>query len=117
MPDSLAPGVALRAVTELVADHDDLLAFADAQHPLTALRRGDGIVGIGETLRLSFTGPDRLTDAAAAWRRIAAAAEVVDPVRRPGTGLVAMGTFAFADASSAESVLIVPEAIVERHDG
>lgn len=75
------------------------------------------MVGMGETLRLTFTGPDRLTDAAAAWRAIASAAEVVDPVHRPGTGLVAMGTFAFADASSAPSVLIVPAVIVGRHDG
>ncbi len=117
MPASLATGVALRAVTERVADHDDLLVFADARHPLAALRRGDGIVGMGQTLRLTFTGHDRLTDAAAAWRAIASAAEVVDPVHRPGTGLVAMGTFAFADASSAPSVLIVPAVIVGRHDG
>ncbi|MFM2353863.1 MAG: hypothetical protein RLZZ608_1269 [Actinomycetota bacterium] len=117
MPASLAPGVALRAVTELVGDHDDLLAFADSHHPLAALRRGGGIVGIGETLRLTFTGAHRLTDAAAAWRAIASAAEVVDPVHRPGTGLVAMGTFAFADASGAASVLIVPTMIVGRHDG
>lgn len=117
MPASLAPGVALRAVTEPVADHDELLAFADAQHPLAAIRRGDGIVGLGETLRLTFTGPGRLTDAAAAWREIARAADVVDPVRQPGTGLVAMGTFAFADASDADSVLIVPAVIVGRHDG
>ena len=46
-----------------------------------------------------------------------AAAQVVDPVHRPGTGLVAMGTFAFADASGAASVLIVPTMIVGRHDG
>jgi menaquinone-specific isochorismate synthase len=117
VPASLATGVALRAVTERVADHDDLLGFADARHPLAALRRGDGLVGMGETLRLTFNGPDRLTDAAAAWRAIASAAEVVDPVHRPGTGLVAMGTFAFADASSAPSVLIVPAVIVGRHDG
>jgi len=114
---SAAPGVALRAVTEPVADHDDLLAFADPRHPLTALRRGDGIIGIGETLRLTFSGPDRLRDAAAAWRAIAAASEVVDTVHRPGTGLVAMGAFAFSDASVAESVLVVPSVIVGRHDG
>lgn len=117
MSFSAAPGVALRAVTEIVADHDDLLAFADAQHPMTALRRGDGIVGIGETLRLTFSGPTRLRDAAVTWRAIADAAEVVDPVHRPGTGLVAMGAFAFADGSSAPSVLVVPAMIVGRHDG
>jgi len=114
---SPALGVALRAVTEPVADHDDLLAFADGRHPLAALRRGDGIIGVGEALRLTFGGPNRLTDAAAAWRTVAAAAEVVDSVRRPGTGLVAMGAFAFADGSSAASVLIVPEVIVGRHGG
>ena len=117
MTPSAATGVALRAVTEIVPDHDDLLPFADARHPLVALRRGDGIIGIGEALRLTFRGADRLTDAAAAWRRIAEAAEVVDPVHRPGTGLVAMGAFAFADGSSAPSVLVVPQIIVGRHDG
>lgn len=117
MTSSPAPGVALRAVTEPVTDHDDLLAFTDSRIPLAALRRGDGIIGIGEALRLSFGGPHRLTDAAVTWRAIAAAAEVVDPVHRPGTGLVAMGAFAFADSSTAPSVLIVPELIVGRHDG
>ncbi len=117
MTFSAVPVVALRAVTEIVPDHDDLLLFADAQHPLAALRRGDGIVGIGEALRLTFRGPDRLRDAAGAWRTIAAAAEVVDPVHRPGSGLIAMGAFAFADGSSAPSVLVVPEVIVGRHDG
>lgn len=117
MTSSPAPGVALRAVTEPVPDHDELLAFADSRHPLAALRRGDGIIGIGEAMRLSFSGPDRLTDAAVAWRAIAAVAEVVDPVRRPGSGLVAMGAFAFADDSAAPSVLIVPELIVGRHNG
>ncbi len=117
MPDSAAPGVSLRAVTAAVAAHDVLLEHADARHPLVALRRDDGIVGLGELLRLTFSGPDRLTQAAEAWRRIAAAADVVDEVRRAGTGLVAFGTFAFADASAATSVLIVPEVIVGRRDG
>ncbi len=117
MIPSAATGLALRAVTERVDDHDDLLSRADARHPLVALRRGDGIVGIGEVVRLTFSGPDRVRDAAAAWRAIASAAEVVDPVHRPGTGLVAMGAFAFADGSSAPSVLVVPELIIGRHDG
>lgn len=80
--------------------------------------RGDrGCVGLGEVVRLSFRGADRFIDAAAAWRRIAEAAVVDDPVRLPGSGLVAMGTFAFADESSAESVLIVPRLLVARHRG
>lgn len=101
----------------MVASHDELLEFADPAHPLAALRRGDGIVGIGVATRLTFTGPQRLTDAADAWRRLCADADVVDEVHAPGSGLVAFGSFAFADHSSATSVLIVPELIVGRHDG
>lgn len=107
----------VRAVTEPVGGHGDLLGYADTLRPLTALRRGDGIVGIGEALRLEFTGPDRLTDAAVAWRSIAAAATVLDTVHLPGTGLVAMGSFAFSDRSHAPSVLIVPEMVIGRHNG
>nr|WP_246335715.1 isochorismate synthase [Microcella alkalica] len=91
-----------------------MLEYASAAHPLVALRRGDGIVGIGEVARLAFTGPDRLAKAAAAWRELAAAARVDDAVHEPGSGLVAFGAFAFADTSAAESVLIVPEVVVGR---
>lgn len=117
MTYSTAPGVLLTAVTEQVPDHGELLAFAHELSPLIALRRGDGIIGLGEALRLEFRGRDRLADAAAAWRELSAVATVADPVHRPGTGLVAFGAFAFADASGAASVLIVPEVIVGRHDG
>ena len=117
MPESAVSAVALRAVTSAVASHDVLLEHADARDPLVALRRDDGIVGIGELVRLEFTGTDRLTEAAAAWRELAAAAEVIDDVHLAGCGLVAFGTFAFADASAAASVLVVPRLIIGRRDG
>lgn len=112
----------LRAVTRpLSADESaqaiDLLALADPQHPLLWHRDDRGCVGIGEALRLVFTGPERFAAAAAAWRRIAALAEIDDPVRLPGSGLVALGAFAFADESAAQSVLIVPRLLVARHRG
>ncbi|MDO8338196.1 MAG: chorismate-binding protein, partial [Microcella sp.] len=114
MPTSASSGAALRAVSEPVDDATALLEYASAAHPLVALRRGDGIVGIGEIARLSFTGPDRLARAAAAWRELSAAARVDDAVHEPGSGLVAFGAFAFADTSAVESVLIVPEIVVGR---
>ncbi|TFC03685.1 isochorismate synthase [Cryobacterium mannosilyticum] len=81
------------------------------------MRRNQGLAGIGTALRLEFSGPTRLTDAAAAWRDVVAAATVTDPLSRTGTGLLAFGAFAF-DASSAQtSVLIVPQVIVGREDG
>lgn len=103
--------------TEASADHGSLIARLGSRHPLAFLRNGDGIVGLGETLRLEFTGPTRITDAAAAWRALADASTVADAVGLPGTGLVAFGSFAFADSSAATSVLIVPSVVLGRRDG
>ncbi|QOD43648.1 isochorismate synthase [Clavibacter zhangzhiyongii] len=94
-----------------------LVPLLDARHPLLWLRHGSGMGGIGEALRLEFTGPDRVRDAAAAWREVAAAARVTDPLGIPGTGLIAFGAFAFADDSAAASVLVVPRVVVGRRDG
>jgi menaquinone-specific isochorismate synthase len=56
-------------------------------------------------------------DATAAWKRIAEAATVTDPIGLPGSGLVALGAFAFADESAVSSVLIVPSTIIGRRNG
>ena len=57
------------------------------------------------------------TDAAAAWRTVAERARVDDPLREPGTGLIAIASFAFSDHSSASSVLIVPSIVIGRRGG
>lgn len=106
----------LFAVTRPLAQVPDLLQYADPRQPLLWTRGRRGCVGIGETLRLKFQGEDRFAEAAEAWRCLATAAEVDDPVGLPGSGLIAFGSFAFDDRSDAPSVLIVPRAIVSRHD-
>lgn len=93
------------------AAHGRLIAYADAASPLAFVRSDDGLVGVGEVLRITVSGADRIADAAAAWDELVAAADVVDEVGAHGSGLVAFGTFAFADDSSAESVLIVPRVV------
>ncbi|MET1051692.1 MAG: chorismate-binding protein [Mycetocola sp.] len=103
--------------THKVDDVRSLIALVDPQAPLLWLRKGSGLAGIGEAMRLEFSGPTRMQDAAAAWREVAAAATVSDPLRMPGTGLVAFGTFTFADQSDQSSVLIVPQAVIGRRDG
>ena len=103
--------------TKASADHGSLLEQLGSGHPLAFLRNGDGIVGLGVALRLEFTGPHRIPDAAAAWQSLADESTVVDPVGLPGTGLVAFGSFAFAASSAATSVLIVPSVILGRRDG
>jgi menaquinone-specific isochorismate synthase len=105
--------VETRAIDQVTS----LLPILDARKPLLFVRRGDGIAGFGEALRLEFHGPDRIREAADAWRTISAAATVTDPVGLSGTGLVAFGAFTFDDESERASVLIVPEVIVGRRDG
>ena len=94
-----------------------LIPRADPRHPLLWMRRGEGIVGLGETLRIETSGPTRIEDAAAAWRSLAAMASIDDRVGLPGTGLVAFGAIAFADDSAATSVLVVPSLVLGRREG
>jgi menaquinone-specific isochorismate synthase len=109
----------LPLVVETVAADDIglLIPLLDSREPLLFIRRGEGVAGIGEALRLEFTGPTRLADAAAAWREVVAAATITDPIGLPGTGLVALGSFAFSEHSAATSVLIVPQVVVGRRNG
>ena len=94
-----------------------LIGLLDPQDPLGFVRNGDGIIGLGVALRLEFSGPSRIQDAADAWRAVVASATIVDPVGLAGTGLVAFGSFAFADDSSAVSVLVVPSVVIGLRDG
>ncbi len=108
---------ALAVETTPLDDVRQLIPFLDSRHPLLWLRKGEGIAGIGEALRLEFAGPDRIRAASAAWRETVARASVEDAVGVPGTGLVAFGTFAFADDSASPSALIVPEVVIGRRGG
>jgi len=98
---------------------EDLLAYADPARPIAWLRRGDGIVAVGEPLAelrpRPAAGTPRSQALATVWRGISAQAEISDPVELPGTGLVAFGAFAFDEESAADSVLIVPTRVLGRH--
>lgn len=107
----------VRVVSSVVPDVGGLVPLLQPQHPLAFVREGDGIIGLGEALRLEFRGPTRIADAAAAWRELAASATVEDTAELPGSGLVAFGSFTFAAESEAASVLVVPSVIVGRRAG
>ncbi|MGO4383175.1 isochorismate synthase [Specibacter sp. RAF43] len=85
--------------------------------PFCWLRRGEGLVGIGECASFTGTGPDRFADAEQWWKDLLAGAVVVDPVRVPGTGALAFGSFAFSKTSPHPSVLVVPALVVGFRDG
>lgn len=115
MDDSTAPHLVVQTVP--LASAPPLTEVLDRDAPLVWRRRGAGIVGYGEVRRLTLHGPSRLADAARAWRTLSRSAVITNTVGVTGTGLVAFGAFAFADHSSATSVLIVPRAIIGRRDG
>lgn len=118
MPERPAPR--LIAQTREIDPIEDLLVFTSPDAPMAWLRRGDGMVGLGEALRLVVRGREETVRAdrlAALWREAAADAEVDDAVKLPGTGLIAFGASTFDEGSEAESVLIIPALVVGRRDG
>lgn len=111
----------LRARTVAVDAPGDLLTRVpdevDPREVVAWLREGDGMVGWGRVASVRTSGPDRFADAEQWWGELREVAHVEDEVRLPGTGLVAFGSFAFADGSGADSVLTVPRVVIGRRDG
>lgn len=105
----------LRAITRPLAPVADLVDLAHPHDPLVWVRGDRGIVGAGIAWRASVQGARRFEDAAEAWNRVRGAATIDDALDRPGSGLIAFGTFAFDDESSASSDLIVPRMIIGFH--
>ncbi len=94
-----------------------LALLPPSAHPgeyVSWVRRGDGLVGWGAVARFTTTGAERFDAAATWWEQVSARAIVRDEVRVPGTGPVAFGSFAFADDSADESLLVVPEVLIGR---
>ncbi len=103
----------LVARTVAIPDPGPLVRLLPQQDPVAWVRRGAGLVGWGQAARIETTGASRFTAADDWWRSLAATAVVRDEVDLPGTGLVAFGSFAFADEPGTSS-LVVPEVVVGR---
>ncbi len=119
------PGAAPLVVRSTeIEDPGDLLALLPDESPLAWIRQGEGLVGWGVAAQVGTDGPTRFADADAWWRRVVDHAVVRDEVGVPGSGLVAFGSFAFADApvvagTTAGSALVVPRVLVgaRHYDG
>ncbi|WP_425472970.1 isochorismate synthase [Vallicoccus soli] len=103
--------------TRAVPDPGPLVGRLPGAGGLAWVRRGDGLVAWGEAARLEVSGPDRFAEAARWWREVCATILVDDPVGLPGTGAVALGSFAFGDDDGTRSVLVLPRVVLGRRGG
>ncbi|MBA3311156.1 MAG: chorismate-binding protein, partial [Nocardioidaceae bacterium] len=103
----------LVARSVLVRDPGPLIPLLPPEAPLSWVHRGDGLVAWGETARFESAGPGRFTAAERWWRGVSGRAVVRDEADVPGSGLLAFGSFAYADEPG-RSVLVVPEVVVGR---
>ena len=100
--------------TVAIPDPVDLLGGLPQPDVVAWVRHGAGLAGWGEAVRVSLpAGEDRFTAGEKWLRSVFDAADIDDQVRVRGSGPVAFGSFTF-DASSDESVLVVPRAVLGR---
>ena len=111
-----APSLTVRSVplADPRAGLVDLLAEADG---VAWSRNGEGLIGWGTAVTLRCSGPKRFAKARRWWDRTVRHTAVRDEVGLPGSGLVAFGTFAYADDSGAASLLTVPEVVIGHRSG
>jgi menaquinone-specific isochorismate synthase len=103
-------------VTREIEPVEDVLSYTPSYAPAFWSRKDAALAAFGSSLDLR--APDGASQPSSFlaewWRGIADAAEVDDPVGLPGTGLIALGSFAFDPRSSRPSVLKVPWIVVGR---
>jgi menaquinone-specific isochorismate synthase len=99
-----------------IDDPGALLALVPDDDAFAWVHRGDGLVGWGRTVEFRTAGAGRFTEAAGWWSELSSHAVVRDEVDVPGSGLVAFGSFTFADDTEG-SVLVVPEVVIGRREG
>lgn len=112
----ISGGGRLCARTVAIPDPGPLEAYLDGSRPLAFLRRGDGIIGLGQLERFCVDTPDA---ADVLWGEFIADVEHdTELMGTYGAGPLAFGSFAFdPDHTEETSVLIVPEVIIGRRKG
>lgn len=69
------------------------------------------LIARGVAAQIELTGPGRFDEAQAWFDEVTRAADITDEVARPGTGLLAFGSFAFFDVTPTTSRLIIPTTV------
>ena len=102
VPHRAGPG-GRSGLIDLLAGRDDVCSW---------VRDGQGLVGFGRILELDAQGEGRIDELRSAWRAVVYASWWSDPLVRPGTGPVALGTITFSPDSAERSVLVVPAVLI-----
>lgn len=105
---------ALAVHTRVFTDSDQaLLSYLPGPASFAWVRNGNGLVAWGEAARIVVNGRERFSRAQRWWSAVVRAAQVHDPLSRPGSGIVAFASFAFEPG---RSVLVVPRVVIGRSD-
>jgi isochorismate synthase len=123
----------LISITARLRDEGDpcavVLASRLAGEPWFCFEQPDrgsfAVAGLGRVRTVEAVGAERFVKAARSWQRIAKAALCDPPTAVPGSGLIALGGFAFAPhgcssikwSQFAPASLLVPEVSLARRDG
>ncbi|HIT75555.1 MAG TPA: isochorismate synthase [Candidatus Avipropionibacterium avicola] len=116
----------LHARTVEISDPGDLTSLipeAGTEAATTTavwIRRGDGMVGLGEVARYEASpdDPDPIRSADRWWTEFGSAMSVTSLDGVAGSGPVAFGTFCFDPANTATvGTLVVPEIVIGRRNG
>jgi menaquinone-specific isochorismate synthase len=113
----VSTGVRTAVRTRRISDDDPLLTRLPADEAVAVVRGGEGLVGWGTAGRWEGRGEGRFADAGAWWGEVVAGLEVHDEVGLPGTGPVALASFAFDPSSPRGSAMVVPRVVVGRRGG
>lgn len=108
-------GAPLHAWSVPLDDPGSLLSVLPPQG-MSWVRRDEGLVAWGEVARHDSAGDSRIDDAHSWFRRLTRHAEIRDEVHQRGSGLIALGAFAFADNSASGGTMVVPRYVVGRRE-
>lgn len=101
--------------TREVSDAQNLLSLLPDSSSLAWVRGGDGLIGWGESDRITVKGSDRFERLRMWWRERCAHFTVHDEVKKFGTGPILFLSGSF-DAEE-ESVAIIPQVVVGQRNG
>ncbi|MGQ4552966.1 isochorismate synthase [Dermabacteraceae bacterium CCM 9519] len=92
-------------------------ALASSAVQAAWLHGGEGFLAFGEAASFRASGPERFTRASAWFSALASGADVTDRVHLPGSGLCALGSFAFSADSPYDAGLLVPRLVIGMSGG